>query len=86
MPHYRADSWIGVWRIRFPWMDTSGPRDHSGVIPTFIGTVKFVSGSPLCLRSSRRHMHLPIRVRQRPLSRFYGVFTLTCPMPGCGKH
>ena len=22
-------SWIGVWRVGFLWMDTSGPRDHS---------------------------------------------------------
>ena len=26
------------------------------------------------------------RVRQRPWSCFYGVFTLTCPMPDCGKQ
>ena len=80
------DSWIGVWRIRFPWMDTSRPRDHSGVITTFVGIIKFVFCSPLCFRSSGRYMHVPIRVRQRPWSCFYGIFTLTCPMPGCGKQ
>ena len=90
MPHYRAtertnDSWIGVWSIRFPLMDTSGPGNHSGVIPTFVRMVKFVSCSPLCLTSSGRYMHVPTRVEQRPWSSFYGVFTLTCRMPGCGE-
>ena len=57
-----------------------------GVIPTFVGMMKLVSRSLLCLRSSERYMHVPTRVRQRPWSCFYGVFTLTCPMPGCGKQ
>ena len=33
----------------------------------------------------RRYMHVPAWVRQRPWSCFWSVFTLTCPMPGCGK-
>ena len=69
MPHYMADRTYK--RLLERGLDNQVSMDrylcaHSGVIPTFVEMVQFVSRRPLCLRLSRRYMHVHTRVRRRP--------------------